>query len=184
MVSLPGKVQPSHLGEEVPVTLTSLPAVKAQGCWIRVRAGHRACTYQGPDEWPLHCGEAGSQSPFSELASQLVAGLGPMGGHLCALVEAPGLPSGPGDLVRLDQRNQSARMRGLDRAFLPTLTLPKAHHPCPLCLPSKFNINQRVFGNFSLTSRKKRFCMEHRIPSTSTPHGTFLAKLFLLVPKC
>lgn len=61
---------------------------------------------------PSICGEAGSQSPFSELALQLVAGLAPMGvGPLCALVDTPGLPSGPGDPVRLDQRNQSARIQ-------------------------------------------------------------------------
>lgn len=37
----PGKVRPSYPGEEVPVTLTSLPAVKDPRCWIQVRAGHR-----------------------------------------------------------------------------------------------------------------------------------------------
>lgn len=152
----PGKVQPSYLGEKVPVTLTSLPAAKAQRCWIQVRAGHRACTYQGPDEWSLHLWGGRLTKPF--LGIGLAAG-GRAGAHGCGTPLCPGgrpwSTQWPWGSRQAGPKKPVCKNPGLDRAFPPTSTLSKAHHPCPLCLLSKFSINQRVFGNFM--SWKKRF---------------------------
>lgn len=84
--------------------------------------GLAPCLTSGPSIWGL----ADSQSPSSEQALpwDLVAGLGPKGGPLSTLVEAPGLlPFGPEDTLRPDQRNHSAGTLGTGEG-LPNLPPP------------------------------------------------------------